>query len=120
MNFISSAIKNERKSPDKDNYTMQRSVKLFSHIVIFFTSSSFALAFCVEPTGGFIETPVKPSVPWCVNEWDNTHTCDDWVISNYYDELSNYQAEVEYFITRLNSYVDEAVEYAQCRAAELE
>ena len=99
---------------------MQSCLRIFSLIVIFFTSSSFALAFCVEPTGRFIETPVKPSVPWCVNEWDNTHTCDDWVISTYYDELSNYQAEVEYFITRLNSYVDEAVEYAQCRAAELE
>ena len=22
--------------------------------------------------------PTKPMVPFCVNEYSNTHTCDDW------------------------------------------
>jgi hypothetical protein len=64
--------------------------------------------------------PTKPSVPWCVNEWDNTHTCSDWEIQQYYDDLENYRAEVDQFITALNQYVSEASDYAQCLFKELE
>ena len=47
-----------------------------------------------------------------VNEWDNTHNCDEWEIQRYCSELDAYGAEAQYFINSLNSYVDEAVEYA--------
>ena len=74
---------------------------------------------CIEPTV-YLSTPVKPNVPWCVNEWYNTHTCDEWEIKSYYSELDAYRDEAQYFINSLNLYVDEAVDYAQCRANELE
>jgi hypothetical protein len=83
------------------------------------TVATQAGAFCIEPTI-FMSTPMKPSLPWCVNEWDNTHTCDDWEIQAYYAELDNYRSEPQQFINALNLYVDEAVYYAQCRSNELE
>ena len=67
-----------------------------------------------------MRTPIKPSTPWCVNEWNNTHTCDDWEIEQYYFDLENYQHEADRFVRKLNKYVEDAVEYAECRARELE
>ena len=88
-------------------------------IALLMTLATQAGAICIEPTV-YLSTPVKPSVPWCVNEWDNTHTCDEWEIQSYYSELDAYRDEAQYFINSLNLYVDEAVDYAQCRANELE
>ena len=82
--------------------------------------STKARAWCSEPSAFFITTPIKPSVPWCVNEWNNTHTCDEWEIQSYYNELENYRREVDIFINDLNNFVDEAVDYAKCRALELD
>ena len=82
--------------------------------------ASSALSFCMEPSVSFLMTPYKPEAPYCVNLYTNTHTCDDWEINNYYDELDNYRFEVNQFIEALNNYVDEASEYARCRANEIE
>ena len=81
--------------------------------------STQAGAYCSEPSV-YMSTPNKPSVPFCVNEWDNTHTCSEWEIQSYYDDLENYRSESQQFINELNTYTSEAVEYAQCRANELE
>ena len=88
-------------------------------LVIFMAFSTVAGAFCSEPSI-YLSTPSKPSVPFCVNEWDNTHTCDEWQIQSYYSDLESYRSEAQDFIDSLNEYVDEAMEYAQCRAAEME
>ena len=66
---------------------------------------------CIEPTV-YLSRPAKPSVPWCVNEWENTHTCDEWEIQSYYDDLDVYRIEAQYFINSLNLYVDEAIDHA--------
>ena len=42
-------------------------------VALLLTVATQAVAFCIEPTI-FMSTPMKPSLPWCVNEWDNTHT----------------------------------------------
>ncbi len=76
-------------------------------------------AYCSEPSF-YLSTPYTPSVPHCVNEWDNTHTCDEWEIESYYNDLESYSYEVGEFISALNSYVSEASEFAQCKANELE
>ena len=39
-------------------------------------------AYCSEPSAPYSK-PSKPSVPYCVNEYSNTHTCDDWEIQSY-------------------------------------
>ena len=43
--------------------------------------------------GSMLESkPTKPSVPYCVNEWSNTHTfCDDWTINSYNRDVENYR-----------------------------
>ena len=90
-------------------------------ILFAFTVSvaSPANAYCSEPSF-YLSTPSKPSVPYCVNEWNNTHTCDEWEIQNYYDEMENYSSEARNFIDGLNEYVSEASDFAQCMAGQLE
>ena len=92
----------------------------FISIPLIVLGASSALSFCMEPSVSFLITPYKPEAPYCVNLYTNTHTCDDWEIDNYYDELDNYRFEVNQFIEALNNYVDEASEYARCRVNEIE
>ena len=81
--------------------------------------SSAATAFCIEPSApGY--RPDKPSVPWCVNEFAGTHTCDEWEINDYYAAIDRYNSEVSDYVNQLNLYIDEAVAYAQCEVANLE
>ena len=77
---------------------------------------------------------VKPSVPFCVNEWNNTHTCDEWTISSYNNDVSFYNSqlqrynnEVEEYSRKLQYYVDEArnfanqaLDYANCEIRNLD
>lgn len=77
-------------------------------------------AWCREPSISFLSTPIKPITPWCLDEYNKTHTCDEWEIARYYSQLENYRSEVSSFAYILNNYVDEAIEYAKCRASELE
>ena len=94
-----------------------RQIAIISSFLI--TISFQAGAFCSEPSV-YMSTPSKPSVPFCVNEWANTHTCDEWEIQSYYDDLEFYASQAQELINALNIYVSEASEYAQCRARELE
>ena len=80
---------------------------------------SHARAYCSEPSF-YMSTPDKPSVPYCVNEWNNTHTCDEWELQNYYDDMERYSSDVQEFIDALNYYVSEASNFAQCMASQLE
>lgn len=94
-----------------------RQIAIISSFLI--TIGFQAGAFCSEPSV-YMSAPSKPSVPFCVNEWNNTHTCDEWEIQGYYDDLEFYQYQAQEFINALNIYVSEASEYARCRARELE
>jgi hypothetical protein len=86
-------------------------------IGLLFTTN--AMAFCSEPSAPWGK-PSKPTVPYCVNEYTNTHTCSDWEIDNYYSDLESYSYDVQSYIRQLNDYIDEAVEYAQCEVNSLE
>ena len=92
----------------------------FPFVILFLLTPIQLHAFCSELSTYLISTPSKPSVPWCVNEFDNTHTCSEWEIDSYYNDLERYRYDSQEFIEDLNRYVDEAVEYAQCRARELD
>jgi len=76
-------------------------------------------AFCSEPSKPWSK-PSKPSVPFCVNEWAKTHTCDDWEINSYNSAIQDYNRQVEAYIEALRRYVDEAVEYANCEIGSLD
>lgn len=78
-----------------------------------------AMAYCSQPSAPY-SRPSAPTVPYCVNTWDNSHTCDDWQIDSYNQSLRMYRSEVEDYVRALQRYVDEAVEYAQCEIRELE
>ena len=89
-----------------------------------------ARAFCASPTApeppsSFMK-PHKPSVPFCINQYDNTHTCDDWQIQSYNADVDRYNRDVEDYIRKLKYYVAEvdrftsdAVSYAKCEASGL-
>ena len=70
---------------------------------------------------GVFTKPTKPTVPFCVNEIMNTHTCDDWEISSYNSEVSSYRSDVNFYIQQLKNYIsdaelflNESVAYAKC------
>lgn len=92
-------------------------------IVVAFPMNAFA--FCSAPTApdapSLYGRPTKPQVPYCVDVYSRTHTCDDWQIDSYNAELANYQSELDLYFRRLKSYVSEAdsfaadaLAYAQC------
>ena len=89
-------------------------------ILLSLSLTTQAGAFCSEPSISYTSAPTKPNVPWCVNEWNNTHTCEDWQIQEYNFAIEAYSSDASQFIATLNQYVDDAVEYAHCRARELE
>ena len=81
-------------------------------------NNSFAF-YCAEPSPPRY-SPSKPIVPFCVNEYNNTHTCDDWQINSYYSDLDRYQFEVQNYVRKLQEYVDDAVEFANCKIKNLD
>ena len=78
-----------------------------------------AYTFCMEPSPPFSK-PSKPSVPYCVNEFSGTHTCDDYTISSYNNSIRSYNYEVENYVNALQRYVSEASDYANCEIRNLD
>lgn len=98
--------------------------------IVLFSSTASAF-YCSEPSPpGRYSKPTKPSpptVPYCVNEYTNTHTCEDWQINSYNREIESYNwqlrmynSEVEDYIRKLESYVDDAIAYANCEIKSLD
>ena len=94
-------------------------------LIIFLIIPANVFAWCSEPmapsTPSSWSKPTKPSVPFCVNEWNNTHTCDDWTITSYNNDLQNYrydvenyQRELQYYVDEAQRFVNDAYEYANC------
>lgn len=82
-------------------------------------------AYCAEPITPLLPSswnrPSKPSVPFCVNEYTRTHTCDEWTINMYERDVENYNSEVSRYARELQEFVDnvgfysrQAYEYAEC------
>ena len=86
-------------------------MKFYSIIILFVPHILFS--FCYEPSPPWLK-PSKPIVPWCVDEWTNTHTCSDWEIDNYNYSVQNYNYEVQNYIYELQNYLYEAEDYVNC------
>jgi hypothetical protein len=80
-----------------------------------------SMAFCYEPSyapdpptilPGPPESYQKPSPPYCLAgfRYSRTHTCDQWEIDRYVNDINDY-------IKKLNTYAEEANEFA-AKAAE--
>ena len=92
-------------------------------LLVVLSIPTFANGFyiCSEPDTSFIIfRPEKPKLPYCVDEYSGTHTCQGWEIDMYSSNVRKYNKEVEQFIANLGNYVDEAIEYAQCLAKSLD
>ncbi|QHG72056.1 hypothetical protein DQW09_09710 [Ensifer adhaerens] len=100
---------------------------------MFLATASGVFAYCSEPstTISLPDAPgsfSKPDVPHCLSDfrYSGGHTCSDW-------EISSYQDEVDSYIRKLNNYVSEAADaakeaadfaseaeqYARCEAEEV-
>ena len=86
--------------------------KLIPLILVLFAGNSGALCFDPSaPSKPWGSAPMKPSVPYCVNEWNNTHTCDDWEINNYMSNVENYNYEVQDWVNKLRQFAQQAEQY---------
>ena len=90
-----------------------------------------AWAFCYEPYApdppSSYQKPTKPSIPWCVDEYSRTHTCDDWEIDSYNNDLQKYRYEIDDYVNQLETFVAEAqafysssIDYANCEIKSLD
>jgi hypothetical protein len=105
--------------------------KLLGIIVLSLLISNFAYAYCSEPSAPSSWSkptkPMKPSVPFCVNEYNNTHTCDDWTINSYNNDVNSYNSqlqsynyEIDDYVRKLQNYVNDAQDYANCEIRSLD
>ena len=105
-------------------------IKILKILTLCMFVPTHVYAWCSEPMAPSAPSswskPSKPSVPYCVNEWNNTHTCDDWTINSYNSDLDNYRYDVERYQRELQSYVNdaqyfanEALDYANCEIRNL-
>tara|TARA_B100000029_G_scaffold190929_1_gene188790 strand:+ start:364 stop:681 length:318 start_codon:yes stop_codon:yes gene_type:complete len=103
----------------------------YALIILFMFHTTYVYPFCSSPrapsTPSTYSKPTKPRTPWCVNEYSNTHTCDDWEIMNYNSDIRRYNREVDDYVRELKSYVDSAnrfatnaYEYANCEIRDLD
>ena len=104
--------------------------KLFKVLIIYSFSITYAYSFCSEPsapsTWSKPTKPMKPSVPFCVNEYSNTHTCDEWTINSYNSDVSfynsqlqSYNYDIDDYVRKLQNYVNDAQDYANCEIRSL-
>ena len=56
---------------------------------------NLVMPFCSAPSAPFGGAPSKPSKPYCINEFSNTHTCSDYEIDSYNNSLRNYKNDIE-------------------------
>jgi len=91
-----------------------KKIIIITILILMFPANAFS--FCSDPLAPSPPSnwnkPSKPSVPFCVNEFTNTHTCDDWEISNYNNEIENYRRDLEDYQRELQDYVDQANRFA--------
>lgn len=82
-------------------------------------------AFCTDPIAPsfqyFSGKPTPPIVPYCVDQYSNTHTCNDWEIQTYNadidrfnQELEAYVAEIRRYARDIDSYYDAASAHVRC------
>jgi len=90
-------------------------------------------AFCSEPS--FYQSAPdapgsysKPDVPYCLSaySYSGKHTCDDWEIDSYLDEVADYVSKLRDYADEANNFANaairfanEAVDYANCEAKEV-
>jgi hypothetical protein len=105
-------------------------VTIFTTFISFIILPANVLAYCSDPTpptppSSYLR-PTKPSAPYCVNSFSNTHTCSQYEIDSYNRDLEQYRSDIEDYIRKLKNYVSDAgdfasetVDYANCEIGNL-
>ena len=82
-------------------------------LICTFLIPTYAFSWCSEPIAPSAPSswnkptkPMKPSVPFCVNEYSNTHTCDDWTISSYNNDVNYYNSQLTYLLQKANNFLN--------------
>ncbi len=97
-------------------------MRLFFLVGVFSIFSAQALAFCVSPTApnspGIFS---KPDVPYCLRtmRWNSKHSCDEWQISRYFDDVNDYIRGLSSYLDEVNFFAEQAFRYAKCEADEV-
>ncbi len=108
-------------------------LSVLAKLVLILGPTGQSQAYCSEPS--FYQSAPdapgsysKPDVPYCLStySYSGTHTCDDWQINSYLDEvreyvrkLKNYADEANSFANTAIRFANEAVDYANCEAKEV-
>lgn len=70
----------------------------------------------------------KPDVPYCLSNYSfsGTHTCDDWEIDRYKQEVEDYVEKLQEYMndaaevaSEAAQFAEEAADYARCEAEEV-
>lgn len=70
----------------------------------------------------------KPDVPYCLSNYSfsGTHTCDDWEIDRYKQEVEDYVEKLQEYMndaaevaSEAARFAEEAADYARCEAEEV-
>lgn len=105
--------------------------KLMICIGLLAMSESSAHAFCTPPSTSYSYTkptkPSEPTKPFCINGLMGTHSCDDFTISRYNNEVDSYNEKIrtynqqrETYILEIESYLMRAKNYATCELDSLD
>ena len=78
--------------------------------------------YCSEPNAPAAPSSWnKPDVPFCLSgyEYSGEHTCSQWQINSYIDEVNNYISDLNAFARDAANFASDAHEYAKCSANEI-
>ena len=91
--------------------------KFLGIIVVSFFYHTLVYGFCYAPTPPSNWNkpikPMKPSVPFCINEWNNTHTCDEWTINSYNSDVDYYNSQLQNYKYEVDNYIRELQNFAR-------
>jgi len=83
-------------------------------LLLLFLIPNLVMGYCSAPSAPYGGAPSEPSKPFCVNEFNNTHTCSDWEIDSYNNSLRSYKNDIKRFVDNLQSYLRDARDYVNC------
>lgn len=83
--------------------------------ILLLLAPSTAIAYCGDPIAPSFQyfggTPNPPRTPACVNEYTNTHTCDDWTIQSYNRDVDKFNTELGRYMDAVRRYADDVDAY---------
>jgi hypothetical protein len=90
---------------------MRASILALAALAAAGTSASASAAICLEPRAPFVFLR-KPTKPYCAMD----RSCEAWEVELYRSQVKKYFTQLEDYLSEVDRFQKEAVEYAQCMA----